>query len=292
MKSKDIGHTSRSLSRLRTFLPHLLFYGCITLLVLAPLAFAVVTGAREATSYARDPVWPLGRLSLENFLTVWEEYPLLRWFANSLVLSLGSAVLAIVVGGLAAFGFVTGNFHGRRLLFIGIVSLMIVPSVTLIVPLFQLSVQLGWQGTYNSALLIYSALLVPFSVYLLTRAFETVPHELREAMHIDGAPHFKVLARSVCATFQVGNHRSADHQRGLGVERSADRTGVSGRETPHDYGRIGRAQWRCQSLERAFDIRGTGYRFATHHRRLSRWPVVSGSRIFSEWKQRMSRENT
>ena len=193
MKSKNIGHRSRSLNRLRAFLPHLLFYGCITLLVLAPLAFAVVTGAREATSYARDPVWPLGRLSLENFLTVWEEYPLLRWFANSLVLSLGSAVLAIIVGGLAAFGFVAGNFHGRRLLFIGIVSLMIVPSVTLIVPLFQLSIQLGWQGTYNSALLIYSALLVPFSVYLLTRAFETVPHELREAMHIDGAPHFKML---------------------------------------------------------------------------------------------------
>ena len=161
--------------------------------MLAPLAFAVVTGAREATSYARDPVWPLGRLSLVNYLAVWEEYPLLRWFANSLLLSLGSAVLAVVVGGLAAFGLVAGNFQGRRLLFIGIVSLMVVPSVTLIVPLFQLSIQLGWQGTYNSALLIYSALLVPFSVYLLTRAFETVPHELREAMHMDGAPHFRML---------------------------------------------------------------------------------------------------
>ena len=190
-----MGHTPRSLNRYRAFLPHLLFYGCITLLLLAPLAFAVFTGAREAASYARDPVWPLGRLSLENFLAVWQEYPLPRWFANSLVLSLGSAGLAIVTGGLAAFAFVTGNFHGRRLLFIGIVSLMIVPSVTLIVPLFQLSIQLGWQGTYNSALLIYSALLVPFSIYLLTRAFETVPHELRESMHLDGASHFRILVR-------------------------------------------------------------------------------------------------
>ena len=189
-----------------------MFFGAVTVLVLAPLAFAVVTGAREAGDYARGPVWPLGGLTLGNYLMVWEEYPLLLWFGNSLVLSLGSAVMAISVSALAAFALVTGRFSGRRLLFVGIVSLMIVPSVTLIVPLFQLSVHIGWQGTYYSALPIYGALLVPFSVYLLTRAFEAVPRELREAAHMDGARPFRIfvwlylpLARSAIVVLLIVN---------------------------------------------------------------------------------------
>ena len=198
--------------RLRASTPHLLFFGSIALVVLTPLAFAVITGAREAGAYARNPVWPLGQLSLTNFLAVWDEYPLLEWFANSLLLSLGSSIMAIAVSAFAAFGFVTGGFRGHRLLFGGIVALMVVPSVTLIVPLFRLNVQLGLQDTYFAAFLIYSALLVPFSVYLLTRTFETVPHELREAAHMDGARPLKVfvwlylpLARSAIVVLLIIN---------------------------------------------------------------------------------------
>jgi ABC-type glycerol-3-phosphate transport system permease component len=67
----------------------------------------------------------------------------------------------------------------------------------MIVPLFVLYTRLGMVSTYSGAIVIYAGLITPFSVYLLTTFFRTVPRELFEAAHIDGAGPFTILMRVV-----------------------------------------------------------------------------------------------
>jgi ABC-type glycerol-3-phosphate transport system permease component len=74
---------------------------------------------------------------------------------------------------------------------------MAVPPIVMIVPLFVLYTQLGLISTYQGAIIIYAGLITPFSVYLLTTFFRTVPKELFESAHIDGAGHFLILLKIV-----------------------------------------------------------------------------------------------
>src|SRR4030067_367555 len=67
----------------------------------------------------------------------------------------------------------------------------------MIVPVFVLYSQLGLISTYQGAIIIYAGLITPFSVYLLTTFFRTVPKELFESARIDGAGDFLILRRIV-----------------------------------------------------------------------------------------------
>ena len=80
--------------------------------------------------------------------------------------------------------------RGAILLFAVWVSLMAVPPVVMIVPLFVLYWRLGMISTYQGAILIYAGLITPFSVYLLTTFFRTLPKELFESARMDGAGDF------------------------------------------------------------------------------------------------------
>ena len=95
-----------------------------------------------------------------------------------------------MVSCLGAYAIARMEFPGRLLLFSVSTALMAVPPVVMIVPLFVLYTQLGLISTYQGAILIYAGLITPFSVYLLTTFFRTLPNELFESARIDGAGDF------------------------------------------------------------------------------------------------------
>jgi ABC-type glycerol-3-phosphate transport system permease component len=89
------------------------------------------------------------------------------------------------------------QFRGRQTLFSASVALMAIPPVVMIVPLFVLYTRLELISTYQGAIVIYAGLITPFSVYLLTTFFRTLPKELFEAARIDGAGDLLILWRIV-----------------------------------------------------------------------------------------------
>jgi ABC-type glycerol-3-phosphate transport system permease component len=70
---------------------------------------------------------------------------------------------------------------------------MVVPPIVMLIPLFELMADLNLVNTYESVIVIYAGLMLPFSIYLLTSFFNTIPRELLEAGSIDGAGHFRAL---------------------------------------------------------------------------------------------------
>ena len=76
-------------------------------------------------------------------------------------------------------------------------ALMAVPPVVMVVPLFVLYTKLSLISTYQGAILIYAGLITPFSVYLLTSFFRTLPREIFESARIDGAGDLRILWKIV-----------------------------------------------------------------------------------------------
>ncbi|HUC17823.1 MAG TPA: carbohydrate ABC transporter permease [Acetobacteraceae bacterium] len=169
----------------------------LSVVSLYPLWFAIQTALKTPQAYALDPSGIPRAPTLENFFSLFDVMPFGRWMLNSVVVSFISVAAATLIAVLAAYAVVFGRFWGQRAFFSLNIALMALPPVALIVPLFTFMVQVGLINTLPSVMLIYTILVIPFSVFFLVNFFRELPLELIEAATIDGASHVRILFQIV-----------------------------------------------------------------------------------------------
>ena len=166
-----------------------------TLLSLFPIYFMIVSAFKTKDEYIANkwglPTAPI----LDNFATAFSGEKFFIRFANSSILTVGSVAISLLIACLAAYAFARMEFPGKRALFNLLISLMVIPPVVLIVPLFVSMVQWKLVNTYQGVILIYTGLMLPFSTFLMTNFFRTIPREIIDAAYIDGASNFGVFSR-------------------------------------------------------------------------------------------------
>ena len=166
-----------------------------TVLSLFPVYFMTVSAFKTKAEYLANK-WGLPpSLMFSNFNTALAGEKFFMRFANSAILTVGSVALSLIIACLAAFAFARSEFPGKRFLFNLILTLMVVPPVVMVVPLFVSMVRWDLINTYQGTILIYTGLLLPFSIYLMTNFFQTIPHEIVEAARIDGCSNIGVFWR-------------------------------------------------------------------------------------------------
>ena len=163
-----------------------LLLSIVTIGALAP-GYLMVTGSLKTQDQFLDSPWGLpSSLSIAAYSRAAHEgLPL--WFVNTMVVTLASVVGVVVLAALAAWGFAHWAFRGRETLLGVVVSLMVVPPVVLLIPLFQLGAQLDLISTFRLVVVTYIGLMLPFSIYLLANFFSSIPSAVLEAAEIDGA---------------------------------------------------------------------------------------------------------
>jgi multiple sugar transport system permease protein len=184
--------------------------GITLLLIYVVLCFAafffilpfvwMLSGALKVPSQilAYPPSFIPHPISLQNFASVWQSIPLLRYFWNSLVIAVLSTFGTVACSSLVAFGFARLRARGKNIWFILLLSTMMIPYYVTIIPTFSLYQSLGWLNTYLP-LTVPSFLGVggAFYIFLLRQFFMSIPHELDEAAIIDGANLFTIFWRII-----------------------------------------------------------------------------------------------
>ncbi|MDE1949971.1 MAG: carbohydrate ABC transporter permease [Burkholderiales bacterium] len=133
----------------------------------------------------------LSSYTLDNFRNIFgqgdmQALPMMAYFRNSVVISVTSTVLALVVGLAGGYAFARHQFPRKNTLFIGLMLTRTIPGIALSLPLFIIWSRLGLIDTQPGLILVYLALNVPFTVWLIDGFFRQIPPELREAAQIDG----------------------------------------------------------------------------------------------------------
>jgi alpha-glucoside transport system permease protein len=118
-------------------------------------------------------------------------------FLNSLAVAIPATVIPILVAAFAAYGFAWMRFPGRRVLFIMVVALLVVPLQIALVPLLQDFKALRINGTFLAMWLAHTGFGLPLATYLLFNYISTLPRETLESAFIDGASHFTVFRRLI-----------------------------------------------------------------------------------------------
>ncbi len=126
-----------------------------------------------------------------NYLNVWRQIPLLRYFFNTLVVAIMTLLGVLLTSSLAAFAFAFRNFRGRDFTFLSLLGMMMIPQPVYLVPAYVILAKLGWLDTFYALIVPWSVNI--FSIFLIRQHFKTVPQSLYDAAKMDGASDLKFL---------------------------------------------------------------------------------------------------
>jgi multiple sugar transport system permease protein len=146
--------------------------------------------------------------SFQNFRDVFEQAPFGRYMLNTFFVAGTVTVVSLLFHAMSGYSLARLRYPGRGLVFIGIVSTLMIPFYTILIPLTLLVKALGWLNTYWA--LIVPAIPHAFGIFWMRQFFQGMPVELEEAARVDGASRVRVffsialpLAKPVMAAMAV-----------------------------------------------------------------------------------------
>jgi multiple sugar transport system permease protein len=137
----------------------------------------------EIDNIAYPPVFIPNPPTLANFVSVFEQNSIGRYLWNSIVVSGGATLVALLIGVPAGFGIARAGAH--KLTVVILIARM-TPALSYLIPLFTVFQFLGLNNTLTALVITHLVITVPIVVYIMAGYFETLPKELEEAALIDG----------------------------------------------------------------------------------------------------------
>lgn len=202
--------TVKRLAKLFLFCLVVLFF---LFIVVFPVYWLVASSFKSQSEIlAGTPTWFPSKFTWANYAQVWRDAPLLRYFKNSIVISLSSMSIAVVIATMAGYAFSRFRFPGRGLFGMSILSTQMFPGVMFLLPYFllftgvqrvpvlqQLGIKFIGEGAigWNYILMVftYTTFILPFTIWLMRGFFDSIPVDLEEAAMVDGCTRFQALCK-------------------------------------------------------------------------------------------------
>jgi len=165
-------------------------------LTVMPFVYMVVASFKPGNDLFSIPFrfWP-ENLYLGNYDLLLDETNFVRWFGNSIFVSLSRTVIAIALSIMAGYAFAKFEFPLKRALFFLVIGTLTLPLYVILVPLFGMMVDREWTDTYLALILPFTAQAI--GVFLARQQLLAIPNELLEAARIDGAGEWSIFTRIV-----------------------------------------------------------------------------------------------
>lgn len=161
---------------------------------LVPVYWLLVTSLTPSDqTFTYPPSLFPDELTLENFRRLFEDPVLLRYLANSIIVSAITAVLSVLVASYMAYAFSKYRFRGRRSLMAFVLSSQLFPQALLLITLYTLFKAYGLLNTYAALILSFTTFTLPLCVWMLKGFFDTIDDALIEAARIDRASRWRIL---------------------------------------------------------------------------------------------------
>jgi multiple sugar transport system permease protein len=200
MKSQSLGYT---LSRVLLHVA-LLTVGMIFLL---PFVWSISTSLKPMKDlFSVTPNLIPSEIRWQNYQDVLDKVPFLRFYANTIIVTVARVIGQVFLASMAAFAFSRLRFPGRDALFFLLLAGLMVPDQVLIIPNYVLMRQVGWLDSYQG--LIVPLLFSAFGTFLIRQYLLSIPADYQEAATIEGANPFQIywhiylpLARPALAAF-------------------------------------------------------------------------------------------
>lgn len=157
-----------------------------TILTVGPILWVLTMSLKTTDEIRRSPYSLPENWRFDLYADVWLNSGYDRYFFNSILVVGSAIIILLVITPMAAYCFSKLPFKGSETIFTVIFSGIMIPAQILIIPLYQSLSDMRLINTRFGLMLVYVAIQMPMSIYILRSYFASVPNELREAARMDG----------------------------------------------------------------------------------------------------------
>lgn len=170
-----------------------------TVIVIVPFIWMLLLSMRTTGEILNDPYGLPTSIRWENYTKLFFDPDILfhRFFYNSIFVTVFSLLLTTILSTMGGYGFGRSryDFKFRGTLFVALLFALMLPVQILYIPQFTMMSQYGLLNTRWSLVLLYTAMALPVSTYLMATYFAQLPSELEDAARIDGCNDFGMFWR-------------------------------------------------------------------------------------------------
>ncbi|MFC5471552.1 carbohydrate ABC transporter permease [Cohnella suwonensis] len=168
--------------------------------VIVPFAMIALNALKDAGDAGKFHITLPRTWEWGNFATVFENAKIASGYANSAIISVGALLLTNLFASLAAFSIQRNDTRMNRLLYYLFIVGLVMPVS--IVPTIRLLMNLSVHNTYQGMIFYYAAVLLPFTLFLMTGYLKSVPRELDESGVIDGCGPIRLFVSIIFPLMQ------------------------------------------------------------------------------------------
>lgn len=170
-----------------------IFFILLCFITLIPVLYAFLLSiSSESSAFGSGFLFPENP-TLKNYAAIILEEPFLIWFKNSVVLSLGTMVLAMGTSVTASYAFSRFRFRGRNEMLKLLLILNAFPQILSMFAIFRLFKNMNLLNNYIGLILIYAGSMCIFSIWNMKGYFDTIPIEIEESARIDGGSSGQII---------------------------------------------------------------------------------------------------
>jgi multiple sugar transport system permease protein len=165
----------------------------LVFVVIVPLVYMVSMAFTLESNQLNFPIeWIPQPPTLSNFTHIFADttLPIMRWFANSLIVSTIGTVIIVFLSTLSGYAFARLEFPGKRILFSLLIFSLMIPAAITLIPIFLLLRDFKLLNTYQAIWLPASASVL--GIFLMRQHFYSIPSDIEDAARIDGAGRFRI----------------------------------------------------------------------------------------------------
>lgn len=179
--------------------------GLLAVVYLFPLLWVISSSLKSEVDYILHPERLLPEaLQFGNYVRAWQEAQMGQYFVNSVITTVATTALAVMISAMAAYILGRFVFRGRNLIHTMFLAGLMLPVWLGYIPLFFLARDLHLLNNLPGFIIINTGWQLPFTIFVLTPFFASLPTELEEAAVIDGAGPFGVFWRVMLPLAQPG----------------------------------------------------------------------------------------
>lgn len=166
----------------------IIFFAVYTLF---PLIWLILSSLKTNFEFQAMSPFALPKVpQWQNYVNALKVAGLGRMLINSVIVGLAATAVNVIIASMGAYCISRFRFKGRERIFTLFTAGILVPLNALMVPYFVIINKLGLYNTYGGMILLYCAIGIPMSTFLIRGLMDSVPMELEEAAYIDGCGFF------------------------------------------------------------------------------------------------------
>jgi raffinose/stachyose/melibiose transport system permease protein len=179
-----------------------IFMGIYVLLIFYPLFNMIISSLKTTREIFQNPFGFPEKLLFENYKILWIDRGFDSYFKNSFIVTSVAMAFVILLGSMASYGVSRYKYKLRTWVYMVFLSGIMLPLKVAIIPLFLIVKNLGLMDTHLSIIMVFIAMGLPSTVFILSGFMKTIPVDLEYAARIDGCNDWGIYRRIVMPVTQ------------------------------------------------------------------------------------------